>query len=663
MPPTSNNSQDPASPSTPPQSIPLRDLTRPPDSADLGDGHGRHTRGRSLLSGGSRPATGHNFGPRYERLGDTSPSPIERAAYRASPLELRPVAPYEEPQTPTSPVGNPADFQAAMGFAGLLVPDISVSHAPRERSNSYDTGSFDHISPYHDGSIDDNPTYNASESDAAPLTNPMQLQPISGAQSFEAQGQRHDRASFRNVSFSSPGPEHRTSRLGDDLENIEAGRRHSRNHSYGVSLAPEDSRARSRSPSTATAFSRAGSIVRAMSQRVVNLSGEAEFIEESARRQARHATRQNSRATPRRSEQTEEDEFGFSDISSLSEESEPVIRRKADPLGAGPNYQANLPTAPVEKAMRFFGGAQPEPSWEQEPTKPPNPLRGKSLGIFSPESRVRNWLCDLLVYPLTEPFILLLIVVQTIILAVDASKNVNDPGNERPQGWDHSGFNYALLVLFVIFTFEIVARIIVSGFIFNAPEYGNGKRGVRKALADKYRAVFAPQRQSSLKAPRRTGTSFSTPEILRSFTAKQGEGIRTVEQAQRLQLARRAFLRHGFNRLDFVAVVSFWISFVLGVTMIESAYHVYVFRMLSCLRIIRLLALTHGTAVCIPSSLDFATNFGADNLTKSEKSRTIACQRIFFDRLLLATFCHHWRSELQVQLRSSMCLARSNGSL
>jgi len=64
MPPT--NSHDPPNPPTPPQSIPLRDLPRPPDSPNLGDAGHRHSRGRSLLSGGPRPTSGHNYGPRYE---------------------------------------------------------------------------------------------------------------------------------------------------------------------------------------------------------------------------------------------------------------------------------------------------------------------------------------------------------------------------------------------------------------------------------------------------------------------------------------------------------------------------------------------------------------------------------------------------------------------
>jgi hypothetical protein len=608
MPPT--NSQDPANPSTPPQSIPLRDLSRPPDSADLGDGVRRHTRGRSLLSGGPRPQSGGNNGPRYERLGDTSPSPTERIPHRASglpPLSV-PARTYDEGGTPISPVGNPADFQAAMGFAGLNVPDIRVSHAPVTRSHSPSYGSvdFDGISPYGDGG--DDTSYFVSESDRSHLTDLRNVQPLSGAQPTTPSGQRHDRsASFQSVRFDTP--EHRGSRLGDDLNDAEIGMSprggRPRAHSYGVSLTPEG-RTRSRSPSTTSgAFSRAGSIVRAMSQRVVNLSGEAEFIEQSARQEARReayreASREASAATiPPMSS------MPLGSISSLSDESETRFqpKHKKDPLAAGPNYQANLPTAPVEKAMRFFGGAQPQQSFEEEPEKPPNPFRGNSLGVFSPESKIRNRLCDLLVYPLTEPLILLLIVVQTVLLAVDASPNVYT--HPRPSQWGKSPIDYALLVLFVIFTLELIARIIVSGFVLNAPEYSTrrNKRGLKAVVADKYRQVFAPQRQSSLRAARNPSGSISAPEMLRSFTAKQGEAIRTVEQAQRLQLARRAFLRHSFNRLDIIAVLAFWVSFFLGWAGIEHGYHLYIFRMLSCLRILRLLALTHGTAVCYNSSV------------------------------------------------------------
>jgi len=602
MPPP--HSQDPSQPTTPPQSIPLRNLARPPDPTDVGEGERRHTRGRSLLSGGPRPTSGYNSGPRYERLGESSPSP----PYRSGPLPPLFVPrddTNEDTGRPSSPVGNLADFQSAMGFAGLSVPDINVSPAPAARtlgrghghSYSYSSIDYDGTGPYPDASEDH--SYFASESDRSPLTDPNNLQPISGNASSRSPDNRHTRSSsFQSVAFDIPEEDRRASRLGDNLHDPEAGISprggRSRSHSYGMSLSP-DGRNRSRSPSaTSGALSRAGSMVRAMSQRVVNISGEAELIEQSAKRQAARASRTSRASTLSAMASAAPDN---ETIASLSDEDEVRFqpKHKANPLAAGPNYQADLPTAPVEKAMRFFGGAEPERSWEQERAKPPNPFRGKSLGIFSPESKIRNRLCDLLVYPLTEPTILLLIVVQTVLLALDSSKSVYE--HNRSEQWGQSPIDYALLVLFGIFTMELCARIIVSGFIMNAPEYSTRKQkqSLRAAAVEKYHTVFKPQRQNSVKEPR--VHSFSAPDMIRSFTAKQGEAIRTVEQAQRLQLARRAFLRHGFNRLDFLAVLAFWITFILSWTKIESEHHLYIFRMLSCLRILRLLALTHGTAV------------------------------------------------------------------
>ena len=592
MPPASSNSQNPGSPTTPPQSIPLRNLTRPPDSADLGDGVGRHGRGRSLLSGGSRLSGGQTQGPRYERLGESSPSPDNRAPNRHNLSRLQTVPNNDDLHTPLTPGGDFGDLQVAMGFAGLRVPDISISQPPQELSSSYGADDFDHASRYYDGGRDDNHAGFAGEADDLPLTDPENVQPLSGSP-YDNNGRRHNRSSFHNVSFSLPGPQPRVSRLGDDLENPETRQSPSKTAGYA-----QDRQLRSRSPSTATALSRAGSMVRAMSQRVVNLSGETEIIEESARREA--SLQVSRKASRRRSQPVPVEEAAESDMSSLDEESEPQVRRKADPLGSGPDYPGKAPAPHAEKAMRFFDGARPHHPWEPPGSVPPNPLRGKTLGIFSAESRIRNALCDVLVYPFTEPAILLLIVAQAVLLAVSGSTNPYSPENNRRSGFSTKPIDLALFALFVIFTIEIAARIIVSGFIFNAPEYSNrnGTRSVWRVIIDNYRAVFAPQRRRSFMASR-TPTAFSAPQILRSFTGKPGEGIQSVEQAQRLQLARRAFLRHSFNRLDLIAVASFWISFILGMFGIESTYHLYVFRMMSCLRILRLLAITHGTSVRI----------------------------------------------------------------
>ncbi|KAH8808205.1 BcCCH1, calcium channel protein [Xylogone sp. PMI_703] len=565
----SPNQFDSSNSSTPPQSIPLRNLTRPPGPAQTGDGEQWDgERGRNLLSGG-RATVSQNYGTRYERLDDASPSPPGGRASipsRGPPLAIPAARGGQQAESPISPMGNPAEFQAAMGFAGLTVPGVSLSQNTRNRAMSYggrDEDDFE-VYPYRD-TEHENPSY-FGESDRTPLTDPSHIQPLSGARPSD------ERTSFQSVRFSSPSSKYKSRRLGDDLSAAEAGLRSSRTRSqrYGASLSP-DGRTRSLSPSSAGALSKAGSMVRAMSQRVVNLSGESEILEMNTRR------RQAS--------------IGESNLS------------RSDTVDSAHISMVPRPETfilPVEKGSTIVEEPQPIP-WQQY-REPENPLKGKSLGIFSPESRIRNKFCDLLVYPYTEPIILLLIVVQTILLALDSSKSVYT--HPRPERWG-SPIDYALLGLFTIFSLEIIARIIVSGFILNAAEYStiDRKRGLKGAVYDKYRAVFAPQRQFSVKKPRpEPPQNFGGPTILRSFTGMQPPAMTTtMEQAQRQQLARRAFLRHSFNRLDFVAIVSFWIAFALGISGTESGSHLYIFRMLSCLRILRLLAITNGTAIILRS--------------------------------------------------------------
>lgn len=59
------------------------------------------------------------------------------------------------------------------------------------------------------------------------------------------------------------------------------------------------------------------------------------------------------------------------------------------------------------------------------------------------------------------------------------------------------------------------------------------------------------------------------------------------------------YLRHSWNRIDFLAVASFWIAFVLSTLGVERAQgvHISIFRALSVLRCARLLAVTQGTTV------------------------------------------------------------------
>ena len=99
-------------------------------------------------------------------------------------------------------------------------------------------------------------------------------------------------------------------------------------------------------------------------------------------------------------------------------------------------------------------------------------------------------------------------------------------------------------------------------------------------------------------------TNFPTPFLSAATFVKAELGeVELTRNLHKARLARRAYLRHSFNRMDFIAVASYWIALILELTGVTK-HHIYVFQMLSCLRIFRLLGITEGTSVRFVSSSD-----------------------------------------------------------
>ncbi|KAK3941855.1 calcium-channel protein cch1 [Diplogelasinospora grovesii] len=556
-----NSPPRPSHLSAPPaQSIPLQEFHRFHDAGQ--SSHGGDARGRERLSISShQQQAGADDRTR-------SPSPIPMAANLPG-FSTYWENPYPAPHDDASGNNSPIDH-LALQFA--LPPDIPQQppsiEVPPYMPSADDPYQYQQPNPYYTERADTD----SLESDTVPLR--QTAQPIGGLEPPDGEPQPRD--SFQTISDmgNSPGRPRNTQRLGYDLE---PGFSSDRQRSYRDTLAPEDRRqSRSRSPSTTGALSRAGSIVRAMSQRVVMISGEGDLVEQQARRER---SRSPSADGPR---------AGYS----------------SGPMLVDTSYPSQVFQMPTEKRPETVY-PQEQPGFMSRPRRPlPNPLKGNSLGIFAPENALRRWLCDILVNPWTEPLILILIVLQAVLLAIESASDVFLEGNGRPERWGSTRIDWAIFGLFVVFTLELIARMIVSGFVINAAEYApvTSKRRVRERVAEQYRAIFQPQRQKSVRREQQPPNHFVPTTFARSFTMMHGQAApETLEEQQRLHLARRAFLRHGFNRLDFVAVVSFWISFILGVTGMESQYHIYVFRMLSCLRIIRLLALTKGNLIILRS--------------------------------------------------------------
>ena len=535
------------------QPIPLRNLGRIQDIVDLDNYESEdHTNGRDV-----RSAEAHYNGgqPRLEgrNIWDGRSSSKKITTERDATLT-------ENDASKNSGVGLLVSKPGGNNVSGPMAEQAlrKLGSIPKiQTSDDLETSTI--ASMNDDGQLIQEDSY----SDTANLTNPRNIQPISGANSVNPS--RGRRRTNHGIHFLTPNWNSMYNTSGNEPSNIEAGLNGS------TDAESRRSHSRDRSPSLAMGEStllRAGTVMRKMSQRIVNLSNESELVEKSIRRKSSEGTN---------------------------------IRGDIEPIPSLPSKKVVFPD--LEPHTRKEKQVEHEVTvvLDEGPEVDANPFRGKSLGIFGPDNRLRLMLSNLLVHPATEPVIFLFIILQTIFLSVDSAPDVfKDP---RSKTWGSSWIDYALLALFCLYTVEIAARIIVSGFIINPVEYSttNRKAGVFQAVKDKLYTSFITKQHSSVRN-NATFCDAQQPSLLRSFTS-QGQNIKYADskQQQRERLAHRAFLRHSFNRLDFVAVVSFWISFNLAISDVETSKHIFVFRMLSCLRILRLLGLTSGTSIILRS--------------------------------------------------------------
>nr|GAT59750.1 predicted protein [Mycena chlorophos] len=226
-----------------------------------------------------------------------------------------------------------------------------------------------------------------------------------------------------------------------------------------------------------------------------------------------------------------------------------------------------------------------EPKEEHENLPDPTqslPLRGRTLGFLGPTSKLRLACFNLLVNPWTEPLILLLIIINAIILIIQASRTLllADPPTVV-RGYFHQWEDFGLFALFVIFTLEACARICVSGLLFD-PEASSS---------------FALKSSLALVAPEKVSPPPTTkPEII-SLPFRV-----SVRDAANMTRRNAPYLRHSWSRIDAIAIVAFWTEFFLATFGIENNhYHIRIFRALSALRTARLLTATSGTTAILNS--------------------------------------------------------------
>ncbi|OCF54943.1 high-affinity cell membrane calcium channel [Kwoniella mangroviensis CBS 10435] len=267
-----------------------------------------------------------------------------------------------------------------------------------------------------------------------------------------------------------------------------------------------------------------------------------------------------------------------------------------------------------------------------DPRPPEIGLRGRTLGVFSKNSRTRKAMNNLMKYPYTEPAILILIITNVVVLAIQSAPAQNEPRID--DGYFQSWEDYVLLGLFCIFTLEMFARIVVSGLLLDPDRslrdfllspsgiiptvqrrVGRAQNNLQRNLSKSktsHRAAWRfhndPTNGSSRTHRHNGGPSISISKIKEEPKRvipilPEAPFQSAVAKQKNLALQGRPYLRHSWHRIDMIAVIAYWITFFLAISGYEATAnrHVYIFRALSVLRAGRLLVITSGTTTILHS--------------------------------------------------------------
>ncbi|KAG0336009.1 calcium channel protein, partial [Podila humilis] len=269
-------------------------------------------------------------------------------------------------------------------------------------------------------------------------------------------------------------------------------------------------------------------------------------------------------------------------------------------------------------------GSQPiMPNIGQPPPDPP--LEGYSLFMFGPDNGFRKAVNHFLNQIWVELFLLLLLVLNLIFLVIEVSSTKG-----RASIWGARWTDYGIFIIFVLYTIEIASRIVVSGLIlypkdggkirkyFSKPERTDNLHDTNPTILRK--TPNGQQRQSTISP---SATFRQTEATLPLHNAPTGRATTIIDFAVGRQttfaqhiptymdpliaykpqfvaptVAQIPFLRHTFNRIDFIAVICYWVDFCLMVAGVEN---IYFFKTIAAMRTLRLLNITAGSSTILQS--------------------------------------------------------------
>lgn len=255
------------------------------------------------------------------------------------------------------------------------------------------------------------------------------------------------------------------------------------------------------------------------------------------------------------------------------------------------------------------------------------PLFGKSLKQFGPDSTLRQACYLILTYPAMNQVFTLMLIIQVGILSYQQWKYENGYVFNSAYTWA----DWILFVFYFVYTTEMVAKIIAFGLyddseMVKALRLQRYENELQKFYAKLYKRMksskylkssshFFSSKFNRLR-PRKKSSSFvnltngsnigiSNSGLEENLTPDSDADDTPKDKTYSKHPIHYAFFRTDWNRVDFVSIVCFWVSFFLSLNRKDIGKY-QVFRSLMCLRILRLLNITKGSRVILRGLKDSA---------------------------------------------------------
>ncbi|ANZ77841.1 BA75_04956T0 [Komagataella pastoris] len=204
-------------------------------------------------------------------------------------------------------------------------------------------------------------------------------------------------------------------------------------------------------------------------------------------------------------------------------------------------------------------------------------LFGSTLRIFDYDSRVRQRCAKIVMHKYFDPVVVFLIFLVTVLLSYQLWM-------PEVRGYHHTeeytSIDWVLVFIYVLFTVETVLKIITFGLVDDSQMYQDLNITIKP---NQFRLFWDRWDWKKLQFNSQTSSSRKT---MSEPSEKFSHSSRKLN---------RAYLRVSWNRIDFVSVLAFWISLFLSINRYDLHNGIFIFRSLMCLKILRLVNLTHGT--------------------------------------------------------------------